>query len=84
MVSLEDLELRVGTSQIRRGGQGLWNRGKDIPVGTLIGPYTGTFIPLAEYKRKEREGRESGYAWLIYDSKTMETPVDYVDLAQNR
>ena len=59
--SKEDYKLEVGASaQGRKSGQGLWNRGKDIPAGVLFGPYGGTFIPKEEYEKLEKEKRESG------------------------
>ena len=45
-------------------------------MGTLVGPYTGKFISSADYKKN---GAESGYAWMLYDSATMENPVGFID-----
>ena len=45
----------------------------------LVGLYTGKFISFADYKKEEKKGRESGYAWLLYDSETMDKPIGYVD-----
>ena len=62
--------LQVGESAIkaRNAGQGIFNRGKDIiPEGTLFGPYTGRFIPIAEYEQLQEEGKESGNAWEVKD-----------------
>ena len=55
------------------------NKGATIPKGTLIGPYTGTFISMKDYKEVEKKGRESGYAWLLYDSETLDKPYGYID-----
>ena len=55
------------------------NFGSTIYEGTMIGPYTGTYIPVDEYKAREMVGKESGNAWVIYDSETLKIPVGYVD-----
>ena len=55
------------------------NKGPTIPKGTLIGPYTGTFVSMKDYKEVEKKGRESGYAWLLYDSETLDKPYGYID-----
>ena len=82
--SKEDYNLQVGASaQGSKSGQGLWNRGKDIPAGVIFGPYGGTFIPKEEYKKLENEKRESGYAWEIVDSETMTKVTGYVDPGTN-
>ena len=75
----EELNLKVVRSKVPGAGQGLANSGATIPKGTLVGPYTGKFVSFADYKEEERKGRESGYAWLLYDSETMDKPVGYVD-----
>merc|ERR1712179_302143 len=78
-------KLQVGKSAIkaRNAGQGIFNRGKDvIPEGTLFGPYTGTFIPIADYKQLEKEGKESGNAWEVKDENGKKV-VGYVDLGIN-
>jgi len=73
------LNLQVVSSKIRAAGEGLSNRGATIAKGTLIGPYTGKFVSLNEYKQEEKKGRESGYAWLLYDSETLDKPRGYID-----
>jgi len=73
--------LQVGKSAIkaRNAGQGIFNRGYAvIPEGTLFGPYTGTFIPFADYEQLEKEGKESGNAWEVKD-KDGKRVVGYVD-----
>ena len=75
----EKLNLEVVCSTVPGAGQGLFNNGATIPKGTLVGPYTGKFISFADYKQEEKKGRESGYAWLIYDSETMNKPCGYID-----
>ena len=78
-VKPEKLKLEVVQSKLHRAGQGLYNKGDTIPKGTMVGPYTGQFINLDDYKQKEKKGRESGYAWLLYNSETMDKPIGYVD-----
>jgi len=73
------LSLEVVGSKIHAAGQGLINRGDTIIKGTLLGPYTGKFISFNDYKQEEKRGRESGYAWLLYDSDTMDKPYGYID-----
>merc|ERR1719192_1999185 len=73
------LDLRVVNSSAPSAGQGLLNKGPTIPKGTLIGPYTGTFVSMKDYKEVEKKGRESGYAWLLYDSETLDKPSGYID-----
>ena len=73
------LNLVVVGSKIRAAGEGLINRGAIIIKGTLIGPYTGKFVSLDKYKQEEKKGRESGYAWLLYDSETLDKPHGYID-----
>ena len=73
------LDLRVVSSSVPSAGQGLMNKGPTIPKGTLIGPYTGTFVSMKDYKEVEKKGRESGYAWLLYDSETLDKPYGYID-----
>ena len=73
------LNLEVVSSSVSAAGQGLMNRGAVIPKGTLIGPYTGKFVSLASYKEEEKKGGESGYAWLLYDSETLDKPYGYID-----
>merc|ERR1712013_576836 len=73
------LDLRVVTSSVPSAGQGLMNKGPTIPKGTLIGPYSGTFVSTKDYKEVEKKGRESGYAWLLYDSETLDKPYGYID-----
>ena len=73
------LGLKVAKSTIAFSGQGLFNFGSIIYEGTMIGPYTGTYIPVDEYKAREMVGKESGNAWVIYDSETLKIPVGYVD-----
>merc|ERR1719370_1963570 len=75
----DQLNLEVVTSKIRAAGQGLINRGATIVQGTLIGPYTGKFVSFNEYKQEEKKGQESGYAWLLYDSETLDKPYGYID-----
>jgi len=73
------LDLRVVNSSVPSAGQGLLNKGPTIPKGTLIGPYTGTFVSMKDYKEVEKKGGESGYAWLLYDSETLDKPYGYID-----
>ena len=73
------LDMRVVNSSVPSAGQGLLNKGPTIPKGTLIGPYTGTFVSMKDYKEVEKKGRESGYAWLLYDSETLDKPYGYID-----
>ena len=49
-------------------GEGVFNRGVTIPVGTLFGPYTGKFIPQEVYKDVITAKIESGNAWEIRNS----------------
>ena len=73
-------KLEIGQSAIKgvNVGQGLFNRGKFIPEGTLFGPYTGNFIPAAEYEEVEKAGMESGNAWEIRDKDNKKT-VGFID-----
>jgi len=73
------LKLEVVLSKVGGAGQGLINNGGTIVKGTMVGPYTGKFVSFDDYKQEEKMGRESGYAWLLYDSATMEKPSGYVD-----
>jgi len=73
------LKLEVVLSKVGGAGQGLINNGDTIVRGTLVGPYTGKFVSIDHYKQEEKNGRVSGYAWLLYDSATMEKPSGYVD-----
>ena len=75
----DQLNLEVVRSKVGGAGQGLINNGATIVSGTLVGPYTGNFVSLDDYKKEEKKGRESGYAWLLYDSETMEKPRGYID-----
>merc|ERR1719193_1541243 len=78
-VNPNQLNLEVVTSKIRAAGQGLINRGATIVQGTLIGPYAGKFVSFNQYKQEEKKGQESGYAWLLYDSETLDKPYGYID-----
>ena len=79
-LSPDQLRLDVCNSSVPKAGQGLLYRGDStIEVGTMIGPYTGTFIPSDDYKVLEQQRRESGNAWVIFDSETMEKAIGYVD-----
>ena len=73
-------KLEIGPSAIKgvNVGQGVFNRGKFIPEGTLFGPYTGNFIPAAEYEEVEKAGMESGNAWEIRDKDNKKT-VGFID-----
>ena len=73
------LSLEVVGSKIHAAGEGLINRGATIVKGTLLGPYTGKFVSFDNYKQEEKKGRESGYAWLLYDSETLDKPYGYID-----
>merc|ERR1719193_2346211 len=73
------LSLEVVGSKICAAGEGLINRGDTIIKGTLLGPYTGKFVSFDDYKQEEKNGRESGYAWLLYDSETLDKPHGYID-----
>jgi len=75
----DKLKLEVVLSKVGGAGQGLINNGGTIVKGTMVGPYTGKFVSFDDYKQEEKMGRESGYAWLLYDSATMEKPSGYVD-----
>merc|ERR1719430_1804948 len=75
----DKLNLKVVLSKVEGAGQGLINNGGTIVKGTMVGPYAGKFISFDDYKQEEKKGRESGYAWLLYDSATMEKPSGYVD-----
>jgi len=75
----DKLNLKVVLSKVGGAGQGLINNGGTIVKGTMVGPYTGKFISFDNYKQEEKKGRESGYAWLLYDSATMEKPSGYID-----
>jgi len=75
----DKLKLEVVLSKVGGAGQGLINNGDTIVEGTMVGPYTGKFVSFDDYKQEEKKGRESGYAWLLYDSETMEKPSGYVD-----
>ena len=71
-----DLEVAKSTVKMKDAGEGVFNRGQVIPEGTVFGPYTGNFIPVAEYKETEKAGLESGNAWEIWDD---EKTVGYID-----
>ena len=58
------------------------NRGKVIPEGVLFGPYTGKFIPAAEYEKIKAAKMESGNAWEIRDQFNQKT-VGYIDPGMN-
>jgi len=73
------LSLEVVGSKIHAAGEGLINRGATIVKGTLLGPYTGKFVSSDDYKQEEKKGQESGYAWLLYDSETLDKPCGYID-----
>jgi len=73
------LSLEVVGSKIHAAGEGLINRGDTIIKGTLLGPYTGKFVSFSDYKQEEKKGLESGYAWLLYDSETLDKPFGYID-----
>merc|ERR1719312_690005 len=75
----DQLNLEVVTSKIHAAGQGLINRGATIIKGTMIGPYTGKFVCFNQYKQEEKKGQESGYAWLLYDSETLDKPYGFID-----
>ena len=75
----DKLNLEVVRSKVGGAGQGLVNSGATIVKGTLVGPYTGKFVNFDNYKQEEKKGQESGYAWLLYDSETMEKPSGYID-----
>ena len=71
-----DLEVAKSTVKMKDAGEGVFNRGQVIPEGTVFGPYTGNFIPVAEYEEIEKAGLESGNAWEIWDD---EKTVGYID-----
>ena len=73
------LNLDVVRSKVGGAGQGLVNSGATIVKGTMVGPYTGKFVSFDDYKQEEKKGRESGYAWLLHDSATMDKPCGYID-----
>ena len=75
----DQLSLEVVKSKIHTAGQGLINRGATIIKGTLIGPYTGKFVSFNQYKQEEKKGQESGYAWPLYDSETLDKPYGFID-----
>jgi len=75
----DQLSLEVVGSKIHSAGEGLINRGDTIIKGTLLGPYTGKFVSFDDYKQEEKKGQESGYAWLLYDSETLDKPYGYID-----
>jgi len=75
----DQLSLEVVGSKIHAAGEGLINRGATIVKGTLLGPYTGNFVSFDNYKQEEKNGQESGYAWLLYDSETLDKPYGYID-----
>jgi predicted RNA-binding Zn-ribbon protein involved in translation (DUF1610 family) len=66
----------------RDGGEGVVNRGEDIPEGVLFGPYTGKFIPAAEYDEIKKAKMESGNAWEIRDHYNNKT-VGFIDPGMN-
>ena len=78
-VDPQQLGLEVVKSQISGAGEGLFNNGPTIPKGTMVGPYTGKFISYDDYKKLEKRGGESGYAWMLYDSATMDKPLGFID-----
>ena len=59
-----DLEISPSTVAAN-SGEGVYNRGMTIPVGTLFGPYTGQFIPQENYNEIITAKKESGNAWEI-------------------
>jgi hypothetical protein len=46
---------------------------KKIVILNIINFFKGEFIPWEEYKKREDNGTESGYAWIIKDPKLKNT-----------
>jgi predicted RNA-binding Zn-ribbon protein involved in translation (DUF1610 family) len=80
----KEFKLEVEKSSVggREAGEGLVNRGEAIPEGVLFGPYTGEFIPVAEYEEIKKAKKESGNAWEIRDQYNNKT-VGYIDPGMN-
>jgi uncharacterized C2H2 Zn-finger protein len=79
----KEFKLEVEKSSAgRKAGEGVVNRGNVIPEGVLFGPYTGKFIPAAEYEVIKAAKMESGNAWEIRDQFNMKT-VGFIDPGMN-
>ena len=79
----KEFKLEVEKSSLgEKAGDGVVNRGQVIPEGVLFGPYTGKFIPAAEYELIKAAKMESGNAWEIRDKFNNKT-VGYIDPGVN-
>jgi DNA-directed RNA polymerase subunit RPC12/RpoP len=79
----KEFKLEVEKSSVggSHAGEGVFNRGEVIPEGVLFGPYTGKFIPAAEYEEIKKAKVESGNAWEIRDNNNK--IVGYIDPGMN-
>ncbi|KAL7062016.1 hypothetical protein AAHC03_02052 [Spirometra sp. Aus1] len=58
----------VGRSSIRSAGLGVWAE-KEIPLGTIFGPYGGEVVYLDALSPEDLEKRSRrGYAWLVREN----------------
>ncbi|VDK29618.1 unnamed protein product [Dibothriocephalus latus] len=58
----------VGRSSIRSAGLGVWAE-KEIPLGTVFGPYGGEVVYLDTLSPEDLETRSRrGYAWLVREN----------------
>uniref|UniRef100_A0A0X3PUF4 SET domain-containing protein n=1 Tax=Schistocephalus solidus TaxID=70667 RepID=A0A0X3PUF4_SCHSO len=58
----------VGRSSIPSAGLGVWSE-KEIPLGTIFGPYGGEIVYLDALSPEELERRSRrGYAWLVREN----------------
>ncbi|BHF73289.1 Histone-lysine N-methyltransferase prdm9 [Sparganum proliferum] len=58
----------VGRSSIPSAGLGVWSE-KEIPLGTIFGPYGGEIVYLDALSPEELEIRSRrGYAWLVREN----------------
>ncbi|XP_023347203.1 histone-lysine N-methyltransferase PRDM9 [Eurytemora carolleeae] len=68
LISYQDYNLKIERSSKKGAGMGLWNVGKPIPKGSILGPYLGNKVSVEELESQKESNTESGYAWEIQDS----------------